>query len=211
MGGFLARIAVTILAAYFMGNINGAIVISSLFYQDDVRTHGSGNAGMTNYLRSYGMKKTGLVAAIDLGKAVISCLVGALLFEPYGFYTEGALLAGLCVSLGHDFPAFQGFRGGKGILCGLGFALVGDWRVGLGALALFLIVTAATRYVSLGSCLAALAVGIGFTVFHIHKPWAVALAWITVLLAIFMHRGNIARLVKGTERKLSFGHKEEQP
>lgn len=209
MGGFIARIVVTILAAYFMGNINGAIVMSGLLHQDDVRTHGSGNAGVTNYLRSYGLKQTGLVAVIDLGKTILSCLVGGFLLEPYGLYTEGVLLGGLCVSLGHDFPAFQGFRGGKGIVCGFGLALVGDWRVALIALALFLLATAVTRYVSLGSCLATLTVGVGLTVLNIHKPWAIALVWIAVLLAIFMHRGNIARLVKGTERKLSFGHKEE--
>lgn len=209
MAGLIGRIIVTVLASYFLGNMNGAIIISSLLDKDDVRAHGSGNAGMTNYMRSYGLRKTGLVIVIDLGKAILAGFLGGLLLQPYGYYTEGALLAGLAVSLGHDFPAIQGFRGGKGILCGLGFALVADWRIALMILGIFLVLVLLSRYVSLGSCAVALSLGICFTVFYWGNLWVLILAWAAACLAIFMHRGNISRLIHGTERKLSFGHKEE--
>lgn len=204
----LGPIIVAVLAAYFLGNLNGAITVSSLLDKDDVRSHGSGNAGMTNYMRSYGLKKTGLVILMDLGKTILACFLGALLLEPYGYYTEGAMLAGFSVSLGHDFPVTQGFRGGKGILCGLGVAFVADWRIALMILGVFAVLVLLTRYVSLGSCVAALALGICFTVMHGDKPVVIIFAWLIALTAIFMHRGNLQRLCKGTERKLSFGHEE---
>lgn len=210
MMGIVGRLVAAILTAYFLGNINGAIAVSSLLDRDDVRSHGSGNAGMTNYMRSYGVSKTGLVLAIDLGKALLSCFVGGLLLEPFGWYTEGVMLAGFCVSLGHDFPALHGFHGGKGILCGLGFALVADWRIALIILGVFLILVAATRYVSLGSCGAAVALGVCFTLLHLVQPVVWGFGWAACILALFMHRENIKRLLRGSERKLSFHHKEEK-
>lgn len=204
----LGPVIVAVLAAYFLGNLNGAIIVSRLLDKDDVRSHGSGNAGMTNYMRSYGLKKTGLVVIMDLGKAILASFLGALLLEPYGYYTEGAMLAGFCVSLGHDFPVTQGFRGGKGILCGLGVAFVADWRIALIILGVFAVLVLLTRYVSLGSCVAALTLGISTTILHWGSPVVIAFAWLITVAAIFMHRGNLSRLFKGTERKLSFGKKE---
>ena len=93
MEGLLPRILVTVLAAYLLGNLNGAVTVSSLLDRDDVRAHGSGNAGMTNYMRNYGLKKTGLVVLMDLGKALLSCFLGSFLLEPYGYSLEGAMLA----------------------------------------------------------------------------------------------------------------------
>ena len=113
----LQRILITALVSYFLGNHNGAICVSAMLH-DDVRSHGSGNAGLTNFIRSYGAGRSAMVIAIDVGKAVLACLLGALVFEPYGLRLEGMTLAGVCVMLGHDFPALQGFRGGKGILSG---------------------------------------------------------------------------------------------
>ncbi len=210
MADMIGPILVTILASYFLGNINGAITVSGLFEKDDVRSHGSGNAGMTNFLRSYGMKRTGLVLLIDLGKALLSCFLGKLLLAPFGYALEGAMLAGFFVSLGHDLPALQGFKGGKGIVCGLGFTLVCDWRVSVIIVVVFALLVLLTRYVSLGSCVAALTVGVCFTLFHPDKPWVIALAWTACALALFMHRGNIQRLFQGNERKISFRHKEEK-
>ena len=109
----LQRILITALVSYFLGNHNGAICVSAMLH-DDVRSHGSGNAGLTNFIRSYGAGRSAMVIAIDVGKAVLACLLGALVFEPYGLRLEGMTLAGVCVMLGHDFPALQGFRGGKG-------------------------------------------------------------------------------------------------
>lgn len=210
MAGLIGRIIMIVFAAYFLGNMNGAIIISSLLDKDDVRTHGSGNAGMTNYMRSYGFQKAGLVIIIDLGKGILAAFLGALLLEPYGYYAEGAMLAGLCVSLGHDFPAAQGFRGGKGIMCGWGVSMVADWRVSLIVLTVFLACVLLSRYVSLGSSMAAFSLGISFTILHLDKLWVVILGWAIACLALFMHRGNISRLLHGTERKISFHHKEEK-
>lgn len=210
MAGIVPRIFVIVLATYFLGNMNGAVIISSLLDQDDVRTHGSGNAGMTNYLRSYGLQKTGLVIIIDLGKAMLAAYLGGLLMEQYGFFTEGALLGGVFVSLGHDFPLALGFRGGKGILCGLGIALVADWRVALLIIAVFAVLVMASSYVSLGSVFAAVTYGVSFTLLHLTNPAIIVMGWIIALSALFMHRGNIQRLLSGTERKLSFHTKSEE-
>lgn len=210
MEGLLSRILTAALAAYLLGNLNGAVTVSSLLDQDDVRTHGSGNAGMTNYIRNYGLSKTGLVILLDLGKALLASYLGALLLEPYGYWMEGAMLAGVFVSLGHDYPVTLGFRGGKGILCGLGVAFVADWRIALLILGVFGITVLLSRYVSLGSCLAAVALGVSFWVLHGERPWVVAAAVVIGLLAVFMHRGNLQRLCHGTERKVSFRRKGER-
>ena len=210
MEGLIPHILVAALAAYLLGNLNGAVTVSSLLDRDDVRTHGSGNAGMTNYMRSYGVPKTGLVILMDLGKSLLASYLGALLLEPYGYFMEGAMLAGVLVSVGHDYPVVLGFRGGKGILCGLGVAFVADWRIALLVLGVFGLTVLLTRYVSLGSCLAAVALGVSFWVLHGDRPWVVAAAVVIAVLAIFMHRGNLQRLCHGTERKASFRRKGER-
>ena len=171
----------------------------SLMLHDDVRNHGSGNAGLTNFIRSYGVNKAFLVIAIDVGKAVLSCLLGGLMFpeDPMA----GKALGGLCVILGHCFPALQGFRGGKGILSGFAIALTIDWRVGLIIAAVFFSVYLLTQYVSLGSVLAAMAFGIGFWILYSQETWMLAGTSLMSLLTIFQHRANIARLIKGEERK----------
>ena len=101
MEGLIPHILVAALAAYLLGNLNGAVTVSSLLDRDDVRTHGSGNAGMTNYMRSYGVPKTGLVILMDLGKSLLASYLGALLLEPYGYFMEGGYAGwrpGLCGS-----------------------------------------------------------------------------------------------------------------
>ena len=129
-------IALTLVIGYLLGDLNGAVLVSHMF-KDDVRTHGSGNAGLTNFIRSYGATHALLVVAVDALKAVAACLIGGLLLKPYGMYAEGTALGGLAVLLGHIFPVFLGFRGGKGILSGLFVALVVDWRIAVLILAVF--------------------------------------------------------------------------
>lgn len=193
-------ILIGVLASYLLGNLNGAVCMSSLMH-DDVRSHGSGNAGLTNFIRSYGAGRALYVILIDAGKAVVACLLTGLLLEPYGLYAEGTALGGLAVMLGHISPALLGFRGGKGILSGLFIALVVDWRIAVLILVVFFGVYLLTKYVSLGSVLAAITFGIGFIVFH-HDNLTVMLCGIAMsAAATFMHRGNISRLCKGTERK----------
>ena len=94
--------------AYFLGNLNGAVVTSRLVANEDVRTKGSGNAGLTNFTRNYGSAKALLVIAIDMGKAVAACLIGGWLLGRYGYYVEGKALGGLFLIIGHDFPALLG-------------------------------------------------------------------------------------------------------
>lgn len=188
------------MVAYLLGNLNGAVCISQMMH-DDVRSHGSGNAGLTNFIRNYGASKSLLVILIDAGKAVMACLTAGLLLNPFGFGFEGSVLGGLCVMLGHDFPALLGFRGGKGILSGWFVAWVVDWRIGVLIGVVFFIAYLLTRYVSLGSVLGAIGFGVGMLIFH-HDNVSVCVAGVIIsALTVFMHRGNIARLLKGQERK----------
>ena len=182
------------------GNHNGAISVSAIL-GDDVRKHGSGNAGLTNFIRNYGTRSALLVILIDAGKAVLACVLGGLLLQPYGMALEGRVLGGACVMLGHVYPALQGFRGGKGILSGLFVALSVDWRIALMIAIVFFIFYLLTQYVSLGSILASLAFGIGFVVFHSDKIYVMLGGLFMSALAFFMHRSNLVRLLKGQERK----------
>lgn len=198
----------TAITAYLLGNLNGSVFISQIIAKEDVRNRGSGNAGLTNFFRSYGSWSTVLVLLIDAGKTVLACLLGALILQPHGYEAEGAMLGAVAVSLGHDFPALLGFKGGKGIVCGFAVAVVQDWRVALIILGVFVLTFAITRYVSLGSVLAAVAFGIGFIVLHHDNPWIVCGGVFLAVLALFMHRSNIVRLLKGKESKVHLIHRE---
>ena len=202
-------VLVTLLAGYMLGNLNGAVSMSVLFGKD-VRSQGSGNAGLTNFLRMYGPGKALAVVAIDALKAVVACWLGKLLLAPYDYSLEGLMIGALGVSLGHDFPALLGFRGGKGVLSGVTVALMADWRCGLLALAVFAVSLWLTRYVSLSSILGASAFAVSFAILHWQKHFAVAVGIFLVLLIIFMHRSNIARLIKGTEKKATFSKFRKQ-
>ena len=197
-------IALVCVLGYLLGGINGAILLSKLVEKDDVRRHGSGNAGFTNFFRNYGKRTSLLVILIDAAKAAVSCLLGGWLLGKYGLQAEGMLLGGLAATLGHDFPAFLGFRGGKGIVCGFATALVTDWRVGLILLAVFALVYFLTHYVSLASVLCALGFFVSFWLFYPGRPFVLILSGCLSALAIFLHRENIGRLVRGQERKTYF-------
>ena len=204
----ISAIIITTLVCYFLGNHNGAICVS-LMMGDDVREHGSGNAGLTNFIRNYGASRSVLVIAIDVLKAVLACLLGGLMFPEYAI--AGRTLGGVCVMLGHDFPALQGFRGGKGILSGWFIAFMIDWRVGALIAVVFFTAYLLTQYVSLGSILAAATFGVGFICFHPQEPLVMAGTVFMSLLTIFQHRQNLVRLLKGQERKtnlLSKGKKQ---
>lgn len=205
----LLRILITALVCYFLGNHNGAICVSAMLH-DDVRSHGSGNAGLTNFIRNYGAGRSVLVILIDVFKAVLACLLAGLVFEPYDLALEGKVLGGACVMLGHDFPALQGFRGGKGILSGWVVAWMIDWRIGAMIAVVFFSAYLVTRYVSLGSVLAAATFGAGFVIFH-HNNLLVMLGGLFMsILTIFMHRSNILRLIRGEERKTNLLGKGKQ-
>ena len=194
-------IAVAALIAYLLGNLNGAVCMSALMH-DDVRNHGSGNAGLTNYIRNFGRASALLVVAIDMGKAVLACEAGRLILSPYGLTEEGTALGALFVLLGHIFPALLGFKGGKGILSGVTVALMLDWRIGLFVFGIFLVAYIATNYVSLGSVLSAGSFG---PIYWILNPDAgffpIAVGCFLSGLIVWMHRANIKRLIRGEERK----------
>ena len=195
-------LAITVVVGYLLGNINGAIFISRLMH-DDVRNHGSGNAGLTNFIRNYGPGRAVFVILMDGLKTVFACLLGGFLLKGYLTFQEGAAIGGASAILGHAYPAFLGFRGGKGILGGLFFAFVVDWRVALIILAVFAIAYFPTMYVSLGSVLASAAFGVSFALLHTDSLIIMILCPLVAVLAIFLHRKNIKRLVTGKESKTS--------
>ncbi len=202
------RLIACILLGYLLGCCNGALVISKYGMHDDVRKKGSGNAGLTNFLRSYGGWVTLLVVLVDVGKMVGACfLAREILPERPEF---ASMIAGVFVQVGHVFPVFFRFRGGKGILCGAALACVMDWRIFLIIMAVFLILFFTTRYVSLGSVAGAVAYGICFVAFFPENPWIWSLGIVMGALAIFMHRGNILRLLRGEERKTYFHKSKNQ-
>ena len=205
----LPFVVITAVVGYLLGNLNGAVCMSKLL-GDDVRTHGSGNAGLTNFIRSYGAGRSLMVIVIDAGKAVLACLIGGLLLREHFDFRTGSALGGAAVMLGHVFPAFLGFRGGKGILSGLFIALTTDYRVALVILAVFAAAYLLTQYVSLGSVLAAIAFGVSFVVLH-HDDLIVMICGLFMsMLAIFMHRQNILRLLNGEERKTNLFKKNKE-
>jgi len=206
----LYPILIAALTAYLLGNLNGAVCISALL-DDDVRKHGSGNAGMTNFIRNYGSSRAILVFLIDTGKAFIASLAAGMILQPYGLALEGRVLGGVMVMLGHDFPALLGFKGGKGILTGWFIAFAVDWRVGAFIGVVFFVVYFLTYLVSLASVLSAVAFFVGFALFHWGNPIVMGGALFMSALTLFMHRGNIVRLCKGEEKKVNlFSGKKAQ-
>ena len=196
---------VVLLVSYFLGCINGSVMTSHFVIKDDVRKHGSGNAGLTNFYRTYGAKYALLVIALDMGKTVVAGLIGGFMFSHlFGDWTLGLLLAGLGCELGHMFPVFFGFKGGKGILSGGVLAFMVDWRVGLVAWGLFIVLWLLSKYVSLGSVFAAASLTVS-TFFVKHYVWRYTLiCFIISALVLYCHRGNIQRLLNGTESKFKW-------
>ena len=204
------RLLLTVIFGYFLGNLNGAFIMYNLLTHEDIRKSGSGNAGLTNFMRQFGPGKGIWVLLIDIGKTVAACLIGKALFAPLGMPMEGLMFGALAVSLGHDFPALLGFHGGKGIVCGFSVALCADWRCALIILAVFAICLYFTRYVSLSSILGAAAFCVGFAVLHWQERVVAVIGVLIGLLAIFMHRSNIKRLLAGTEKKATFSKFKKQ-
>lgn len=193
------------LLSYFFGCFNGSFMVSHFIIRDDVRKHGSGNAGLTNFYRTYGAKYALLVIACDMGKTVAACLLGSFFFRCLGWDgTLGTLLAGLGCVLGHIFPVFYGFRGGKGILSGGTLVLLLNWRVAAVAWALFLLLWLTTRYVSLASITATCSAPITVYFVYGHNWLYTGLCLAVAALVVWCHRENIQRLLHGTEKKFKW-------
>lgn len=198
-------------AAYLLGSVSFAIVVSKSLYHQDVRQFGSGNAGMTNILRTYGKKAAALTLAGDFLKGVTAVLISRLIFAAMGVTLfDGAYVGGLFAILGHLYPVYFGFRGGKGILTSIGIITVINPLVFLGLLIIGLPLIFLTKIVSVGSlagavCYPFLTLLVDF--------WQGGVSWldfsfslVIALLVIWMHRSNIKRLLNGTENR--FGSKK---
>lgn len=219
--GIVPILLVTV-ASYFLGCFNGAVIVSKYILKDDVRTHGSGNAGLTNFFRTFGGPLTLVVILLDVLKAVLAVLAGAAVWKYVGaayvgssaevelaFSILGKYWSGLFCLLGHMFPCMFHFKGGKGILSGGVMAIMIDWRVALVVWGGFLLLTALTRYVSLGSVWAGASFPFASWIFVSGDPVVLVLAFLIGGLVVWQHRGNIKRLIKGEERKLTFHRKKE--
>ena len=195
----------SMIVPYLLGSLNFGVIWSAIFYKDDVRTHGSGNAGTTNMLRSYGKKAAIMTLVGDMLKTVVACLFGAAMGpEYYGMY-----IAGLFCIMGHMFPIFFKFRGGKGVACLAMMVLVTDWRVFLFLLFAFIVIVAGTKFVSLGSVVCAMIYPVILNRMNQTVPFGWLIATLVAALIVFMHRENIKRLLAGKENKISFKKKEK--
>lgn len=203
-------LALTAIIGYIMGSVNGSIIVSRFLFGSDVRRQGSGNAGLTNFYRTYGITGIVGVIAIDVLKGVLGALIGGLLLNlaaPAGFEAEftdvGRLVATFCVILGHVFPIFYGFKGGKGILTGVSCVFVVDYHAAIIALVIFAIVVVATHYVSLGSVLSTLSVPVTLLA-NGFAGICMILTIVSVALIVIKHAENISRLIHHKEPKISF-------
>ncbi len=202
--------------SYLIGCANFAIIVSKLLYHKDIRDYGSGNAGMTNIARTFGKFPAVLVTIGDFAKGAIALLLGHLLAMTIGGFAEfpfyGEYIVAFFVMMGHCFPVFYGFRGGKGILVSAGVILILNPWILLILVAIFLVVFLATRIVSAGSITVAVAYPILTLIFGLvgHTTtvwWDTLMALILGGLVIFFHRANIKRLLNGTENR--FGSKKK--
>ncbi len=204
--------AVVALVSYLLGSVSFAVIVSRIGAKDDVRNHGSGNAGMTNILRSYGKKMAAFTAIGDFGKGVIAVALGRIIFSLAGIQgIDAGYIAGLFVILGHLYPLFFGFKGGKGVLTSLGAAVIVSPIPFLVIAGIAIPTVFAVKIVSLISV-------IGFALYPVvvvavdlllNKPFLGELIFALVVsgLGIWKHRGNIQRLRAGTEYK--FGQKNK--
>ena len=198
--------------AYLLGSVDTGILISKFVYHDDVRNHGSGAAGMTNMLRTFGKKAAAMTAAVDVLKGVAAVCIGRWMFHllpadagvsPY----LGVYLAAIFAVLGHLYPLYFGFKGGKGVLVGAVMLAFFDWRVFGIAFVLFLLSVIVTKWISLGSILGAVSFPITTWVFY-RDPVLTAMALGMAAVVVFMHRSNIGRIIRGKENKFSFKSKK---
>ncbi len=201
--------------AYLIGSINFSVLISKKMAGFDVREKGSGNAGTTNMLRSVGKKAAAITLICDILKGVISIVIAIIVGNIAKNLDRELLLqiAGIAVVLGHTFPIFFGFKGGKGVATSLGVLLMSNWQIGLICLVFAVVLMALTRMVSLGSCAAAvlfpvltLFINQHYTVLTDGKSGRVYFVYSVILtiIVLYNHRSNIKRILNGTENKLSF-------
>ncbi len=213
----MATYIIMAVIAYLIGSINFSVIFSKKIAGFDVREKGSGNAGTTNMLRSVGKRAALITLLCDILKGVVSISI-AIIFgkmgESHGIDKELLVqIAGIAVVIGHTFPVFFGFKGGKGVATSLGVLLMSNWKIGLICLVFALLLMALTRMVSLGSCAAAvlfpvltLFINDSYTVLSNSKKGSTYFVYslILALIVLYNHKENIKRISNGTENKLSF-------
>lgn len=194
------KIIASLLIGYLIGCFQSAYIISRIKGRLDIRKYGSGNAGTTNVIRVMGWKAGIITFFMDVFKAAIGVLVCYLIFDDIlmGYY------AGVGVVIGHNWPVFLGFRGGKGIAATIGLLMAVDIKIGLIVIGIMAIVIFISRYVSLGSILMVISIPILMAIFYTDRPQYIVLGVILMIFALYNHRANIKRLLNGTENKL--GH-----
>ncbi|MFB0920238.1 MAG: glycerol-3-phosphate acyltransferase, partial [Oscillospiraceae bacterium] len=195
-------LVITGIISYFLGGMNGAIIASMNIFNRDVRNYGSGNAGLTNFTRTFGSKGVVLVLIVDIIKTIAAVMLGHWLLGMVGFPVIGKLFAGFCAMLGHVYPIYYRFHGGKAVLCAGTLVWLIDWRVALICWVIFLVVVVFTKYVSLGAISGTAFFPIGLLAFS-YSGLEVILGLLCALLLVFAHRENIKRLRSGTESKLN--------
>ena len=211
----MAAYIIVAVIAYLIGSINFSVLISKKMAGFDVREKGSGNAGTTNMLRSVGKKAAVITLFCDILKGVVSIVIAIIVGNIAKNLDRELLLqiAGIAVVLGHTFPVFFGFKGGKGVATSLGVLLMSNWQIGLICLVFAVVLMALTRMVSLGSCAAAvlfpvltLFINQHYTVLTDGKSGRVYFIYSVILaiIVLYNHRSNIKRILSGTENKLSF-------
>ena len=188
----LFQYVLVVVVGYLLGSVNVSILISKLM-GGDVRQKGSGNAGATNMARVYGLGVGVVTMALDMVKAALAMLLGQRLLGDWGL-----MAGGLACIVGHCFPAFHSFRGGKGISVGGMIAFWIDWRVGLFVVALFALGAVLSKKVSVRSICAAVGISIAALIFGVSLP-RLLLAVLSMAVALFQHRANMKRLSDGTE------------
>lgn len=201
--------------AYLIGSINFSVIFSKKIAGFDVREKGSGNAGTTNMLRSVGKKAAAITLLCDILKGVISIGVALLLAYIFNVDNKSLLVqfAGIAVVIGHTFPVFFGFKGGKGVATSLGVLVMSNWEIGLICLAVAILLIALTKMVSVGSCVAAILFVI---LSYFIKDNYIAMegngyftySIILAIIVLFNHRSNIVRIIQGKENKISFKSKK---
>ena len=196
-----AMFVVIAAVAYLLGSINFAVIVSQRRHHDDIRNHGSKNAGTTNMMRTYGNVSAALTLGGDMAKGIVACIIGGLLMGQ-----EGAAVAALFCVLGHVFPIFFEFRGGKGVAVAAATILYINPVVFLLVVLVFVGVVWFTKYLSLGSIIAAAIYPVFLFSFTLpaYRGWVNILAVMVSAVIIILHHANIARLWNGTEHKFAF-------
>ncbi len=198
---YILGVIACIIVPYLLGSLNFAVMISKKGYHDDIRTHGSGNAGATNMLRTHGKKAAALTFLGDALKAIVSVLIGLVLMPGDGF----AYVAAFFCMIGHAYPVYFKFKGGKGVVVAAASMLILNPIVFVLCLIIFAIIVGFTKYVSLGSIICAILfplLNYKMFVYFAPMPLKTIFCILMGILVIFLHRKNISRLMNGTENKI---------